>query len=316
MNLRQTKFFVAVFEEGSFSQAARRENATQSGLSMQIRNLEGRLGVKLFERGVHGVTPTIAGRRYYARCVPILNAVRFAEEEVRALAGEVSGSIRVGLIPALTRGIAPTVVIDYTRAFPNVEMQIVEGYSQALTHLVVEGDLDFAIVPQLAPQVGIEARLLAHDHEMLVTGPKAGMLPNEPVRLADLPPLNLVLPGSQNSRRATLEQYFHVEGVKVERIMQFDGMIGTFRIILETDWATILPMTMMYHEILGDDQGAPQLVLNPIVEPTIVYSFMLIEPTRRPLTQPARLFVEMLEQELNHAVEHCAELLPLSLAAE
>jgi DNA-binding transcriptional LysR family regulator len=310
------KFFVAVFEEGSFSEAARRENATQSGVSMQIRNLERRLGVRLFERGSNGVTPTHAGRRYYARCVPILNAVRAAEEEISALSGDVSGQLRVGLIPALTRGAAPKVVIDYMQRFPNVDLQIVEGYSQALTDLVLGGELDFAIVPQLGPQTGLEARLLARDYEMLVTGPRAKMVPNKPVRLAELPPLRLVLPAIQNSRRATLEQYFNVEGVAIERIMQFDGMIGTFQMILETDWATILPMTMMIHEIGGDGHGSPQLCINPIVDPTIYYSFMLIQPSRQPLSQPAQLFVDMLENALNEALGYCEEVFAPTRAAQ
>jgi len=316
MNLRQMKYFVAVFEEGSFSQAARRENATQSGLSMQVRNLERRLGVRLFERGAHGVAPTQAGQRYYQRCVPILNEVHTAEEEARALSGQVSGRLRMGLIPALTRGAAPMVVIEYARRFPNVELQIVEGYSAALTEQVRDGDLDFAVVPQLHQQVGLKARLLAHDLEMLVAGPRACLRPNAPVRLADLPPLKFVLPGVQNSRRATLEQYFHVEGIKIDRIMQLDGMIETFQLVLETDWATILPMTMMVHEICGDGFGLSQLNINPIVDPTIVYSFMLIQPAGHPLSQPARLFIEMLETGLNDALARCQELLPMVEAAQ
>ena len=55
MNFRQLRSFVAVYEEGSFSRAAARENATQSGLSMQLRKLEERLGIRLFERRAHGV---------------------------------------------------------------------------------------------------------------------------------------------------------------------------------------------------------------------------------------------------------------------
>ena len=48
MDLRQLEQFVAVYEDGSFSRAARRKNCTQPGLSVQIRNLEGQLGVALF----------------------------------------------------------------------------------------------------------------------------------------------------------------------------------------------------------------------------------------------------------------------------
>ena len=62
MNLRQLATFVGVYEERSFSKAARRLNATQSGLSMQTQLLEERIGTRLFDRSPRGVTPTYAGR--------------------------------------------------------------------------------------------------------------------------------------------------------------------------------------------------------------------------------------------------------------
>ena len=75
MDLRQLEQFVAVYEEGSFSRAARRENCTQPGLSVQIRNLEEQLGVELFTRTARGVDPTVAGKRFYTKSLAILNAV-------------------------------------------------------------------------------------------------------------------------------------------------------------------------------------------------------------------------------------------------
>ncbi len=50
VNLRQLRFLVAIHEERSFTATARRVNATQSGLSMQIKELEERLGLRLFDR--------------------------------------------------------------------------------------------------------------------------------------------------------------------------------------------------------------------------------------------------------------------------
>ena len=54
-------------ESGSFTAAAQRENATQSGLSMQIKELEERLGVRLFDRNTAAVVPTVAGRRLWSK---------------------------------------------------------------------------------------------------------------------------------------------------------------------------------------------------------------------------------------------------------
>lgn len=305
--------FVSVYEEGSFSAAAARENATQSGLSMQIRNLEERLGLRLFERGPQGVTPTPAGRVYYSRCLPILNAARSAEEEVQALAGDISGKLRMGVIPSLSRGGLANVLIDFTQRYPNVDLHIFEGYIQAVTDGVLDGSLDFAVVPQHTPQVGLESRLIARDHEILVCGPKLGLAPRQPVRLAELPPLKLVLPALFNSRRATLEQYFHTEGVRIQQVMELDGILATFWLVAQSDWATIQPMTAMIGEVRREHHIPERMQINPIVRPSIPYAYMLIRRTQHPLSPQARLFSDALEAELARNTAEWDTLVPSDL---
>src|SRR2546423_13884979 len=69
--LRQIRAVIAVCEEGSFTRAAARENATQSGISQHVAAAERTLGVKLFERSAAGVQPTPAGvRRALRRSAP------------------------------------------------------------------------------------------------------------------------------------------------------------------------------------------------------------------------------------------------------
>ena len=101
--LRQIRAIIAVCEEGSFTRAAARENATQSGISQHVAAAERTLGVKLFERSATGVKPTPAGQRYYKRCIEAVGQLANASEEVRGFASRVSGDLRIGLIPTLTR---------------------------------------------------------------------------------------------------------------------------------------------------------------------------------------------------------------------
>lgn len=90
-NLRQIRAFVAVVEEGSFTRAAARENATQSGISQHVAALEGWLGSALVERTPQGAQPTEAGRLYYRRAVEALAALDQGRAEVAAAQGALSG---------------------------------------------------------------------------------------------------------------------------------------------------------------------------------------------------------------------------------
>lgn len=295
MNLRQMRYFVAVYEEGGFGRAAAREHCTQSGISQQIRQLEDRLGAPLFERKPSGVVPTLAGREYYQHCVPVLRAARAADQHIVELQGQLSGTVRAGLIPTLTKGVIAKVLTPFTSAHPHVDVYVTEAYSQPLTDLVAAGSLDFAIVPVLPPRhiPGLAVRVLATEVEMLLSGPALGLEHMVPMQVRDLAQCKLVLPSPQNSRRPFLESQLERLGVAPRRIMSMDGMTGTLEFVAGSDWATILPVTACIGEVDGK-----RLHVSPLVDPEIPFDFILIEPARQPLSSAARAFVDAIETEL------------------
>jgi DNA-binding transcriptional LysR family regulator len=293
--LRQIRAVIAVCEEGSFTRAAQRENATQSGISQHVAAVERALKVQLFERTTGGVTPTPAGLRYYKRCVEAVGTLEHAAEEARSLAGEVTGELRIGLMPTFTRAVLAPVLDDFVPRCPEVRLHIVEGYSGMLTEMVLDDELDFAVVPAYEGTVGLRSRLLVRDREMLISGPRRGLTPLSPVRLADCTPLKFVVPGPDNTRRRNLETYFQTHGVEVAAMLEMDAMIATLEFVARSEWVTILPSVISVNDI-----GRGELVVNPIADPELHAEFVVIQPTRRTLSTQARMFLQRFEAEVAH----------------
>ena len=291
-SLRDIRLFIAAYEERSFTAAAIRENATQSGVSQHIRKLEEAFGVKLFSREKGRVVPTPAGDSYYRRCIDVLRAHEAADRTVRSYAAGLDGEIVVGLMPTMTRCVLAPVLAKFIDAHPNLVVRVVEGYSAVLTQRVQASELDFAIVPAFSGGSGLKSRLFLRTPELLVSSARSGLAHAAPIRLADLGPLKLVVPGQANTRRRLLETYFASNGVEVERLLELDAMLGTLDFVSRTDWRTVLPGIMMA------DDGEPRLfTVNPIVEPTFSLDLVLIEPSRRPMSAGAEAFLKMLDDE-------------------
>src|SRR5262249_23895938 len=240
-----------------------------------------------------GVRTPPGGMRYFRRCIAALGTLQTGTEEMRALAGRVTGTLRIGLMPTFTRAALAPTLKDYVREHPDVKLRIIEGYSAVLTEQVLAEDLDFAIVPTFEGRVGLRSRLLARDPEMLIPGPRRGLARPEPVRLADCAPLKIAVPGPPNIRRRNIETYFQTNGVPVEEMIEMDAMIGTLEFVAATEWVTILPSLICVNDIARRD-----LIINPIVAPTLFAEFVVIEPARRTLTVQAQLFLERLEAEV------------------
>ncbi|HAZ78315.1 MAG TPA: LysR family transcriptional regulator, partial [Porticoccaceae bacterium] len=201
MKLQQLRYFVAVYEVGSITGGAARAHATQSGLSMQIKDLEYQLKGSLFERSASGVTPTEMGNQFYTHATQILRSVDEATQAMRTMGEKLTGTIRAGLIPTLTRSILPTTLMAMSTNYPLVETKISEAYSDQLTQDVAQNELDFAIVP--APASGEELRTrneyLGTDQEFLVSAANHETQHMQPVNLTEGGPYKLVLPGTANA---------------------------------------------------------------------------------------------------------------------
>ena len=159
LNLDQLRALREVVELGSFSAAARRLHLTQPTVSLQIRELEGRCGVRLVERNGKGARATAAGREL------IVHAGRIAVETDRALAamrrykdGHI-GRVHLGTGPTALAYLLPPVLQRLRGHYPNIDIVVTTGTTDdiaeqmrsnvldlGLTALPIAGD-DFVAIP-------------------------------------------------------------------------------------------------------------------------------------------------------------------------
>lgn len=147
MELRHLRYFVAVAEELSFTRAALRLHIGQPPLSMQIRDLERELGVRLFERSGRKVALTEAGRVFLERARRILAETADATAEARrAGRGEV-GELRIGFTSSLPyASTLPDVLRAYRQRYPQVRLQLREMFTTDQFEALASDALDVGFV--------------------------------------------------------------------------------------------------------------------------------------------------------------------------
>jgi len=293
MRLRQLRFLVAVVEEGSFTAAAARMHATQSGISAQIKQLEESLNAQLFDRSVAGVVPTAAGKLAYQRATKILRETTAMIADVGELQDVVTGTVSAGLMPTTTRTVVAPVLEKFANRHPNIEVNIEEAYSAHLCSGVTSGRLDFAVVPPSPSIAGLRTTQLEHDVEVFVTSSNTSIEHLSPVDLTTLDPLKLVLPGPQNARRASIEEYLDSFDVPVNKIMQLDAMMATLDLVARSDWTTIVPGCLVI-----DDIASSERQLHPISCPVMTLTYVLVEQASKTLSPAAQLLCDALQDEL------------------
>jgi LysR family nitrogen assimilation transcriptional regulator len=293
-SIRDLKLFVAAYEERSFTSAAIREGATQSGVSQHVAKLEELLRVKLFLRSATGLATTPAADAYYSRCVEILRSHESAHSVLEGYVRGLHGEIRVGLMPSMTRCVLAPALAKFIELHPNVSVRVLEGYSGVLTKQVKAAELEFAIVPAFSDVLGLRSRLLTTTPELLVSRKGSKWKSGSHIRLAEFGSLKVVIPGKGNSRRRALDAYFLSNGVRIERLLELDAMLGTLDFVLNTDWATILPAVMMSNPL---DHRTFDIRI--ISDPPLTLDLFLIEAARRPMSTAAQILLDLIVEEMD-----------------
>ncbi|MFE6971376.1 LysR family transcriptional regulator [Isoptericola sp. NPDC057653] len=225
MELQQMRYVVAVAETGSFTRAAGRCFVVQSALSHQVAALERELGVRLFARTSRRVEITAAGEAFLPAARVALESAERAAADAAAAAGEVRGTLRLGVIPTVTALDVPAVLRRLRAAHPRVGASLRMAGSDELVAALRAGELDVAVLglPDDGVPAGVRHRELARERHVAVVGldhPLHGRSRVDLARLADevFADFPTGTPGRAQSDRA-----FVAAGLRRE--VAYEGMV-------------------------------------------------------------------------------------------
>ena len=163
ITFRQMRYFIAVAEIRSISGGAASVGISQSAVTDAIRFIEAELGCDMFARHARGVVLTREGQQFLRHARKIVDAMNDIRGGIGSDVASVSGGLTVGTTMTVSGYFLPDLLARYRQAFPAVVVTIVEERSDYLEHLLVNGELDLAIliVPGLT-------RPEALDHDVLL----------------------------------------------------------------------------------------------------------------------------------------------------
>jgi DNA-binding transcriptional LysR family regulator len=156
MELRHLRYFVAVAEERNITRAAVRLRVAQPALSRQLSDLENELGVKLLERGRHGVNVTAAGREFHRRAKALLADADRAADAARVAGGAIAGRLTLGFPTGLHLDHLSPLIRAFREIHPRAEFVFTHGLPAAQLKGLRDGSLDVAFVNLPGPLSSME----------------------------------------------------------------------------------------------------------------------------------------------------------------
>ena len=146
MELRDIDYLIAVAKYGNISKAAESLYISQPALSKYISGLEKRINLPLFNRIGKRLVLTYAGERYFARAKEIAASRDSLESELQDIAGSNDGELKIAVPVIRGSHILPSVIPEFRKLYPHVRLTLNEIESQPLENLLLDGDIDLAII--------------------------------------------------------------------------------------------------------------------------------------------------------------------------
>jgi LysR family hydrogen peroxide-inducible transcriptional activator len=146
MNIQQLEYILAVDSARHFETAARKCNVTQPTLSMMIRKLEDELGIRIFDRTRQPIEPTPEGKEILFRARQIVADVTMLKEFAKGLKSEVSGEIRLAIIPTLAPYLLPLFLPSFVERYPQLRVKISELVTHDIIDALKHGDVDIGLL--------------------------------------------------------------------------------------------------------------------------------------------------------------------------
>ncbi|MCY1278845.1 HTH-type transcriptional activator CmpR [compost metagenome] len=286
MDLASLNAFLAIAETGSFSEAATRLHLTQPAVSKRIAGLEQQLKVRLFDRLGREVGLTEAGRALLPRAYQILNVLDDTRRALTNLNGEVTGRLTLATSHHIGLHRLPPVLRAFTRAYPQVALDIQFLDSEVAYEEILHGRAELAVIT-LAPETHapIKAVPVWDDPLDFVAAPEHPLARTGAVTLADVARHPAVFPGGNTFTRYIVQGLFEAQGL-TPNIAMSTNYLETIKMMVSIGLAwSVLPRTML------DDQ----VVRLPLPGIQLTRELGYIVHTERTLSNAAKAFMSHLD---------------------
>ncbi len=244
MTLVQLEYMVAVDTYRNFVLAAEKCFVTQPTLSMQLQKLEDTLGVKVFDRSKQPVVPTEVGMEIIAQARVLLAESQKIKEIVTDRQKELSGELKIGIIPTIAPYLLPRIITKFIDKYPKVKLVVWEQTTEQIIQQLKLGLIDCGILSTPLNEAGLIEIPVFYENFVAYTSKSSRLFKKKSITPDDIDPEEIWV---LNEGHCMREQVLNIcqQRKTTQHFLHFEyntGSVETLkRMVDQNNGATILP---------------------------------------------------------------------------
>lgn len=245
MNMKQALYFKTIAQYGTITAAAKQLYISQPSLSQTLRQIEDEVGTPLFDRSTSPFHLTYAGERYLKAVEAMLDIETRLKEEIESIRRDDGGRLRLGISVTRAMQVLPDVIPIFTKAYPNVTIELTEAASASLEGLLQKGQIDLALAALEANEANIAYELIEKESIGILAGKDsqlAQLVPSgTPISLKMVEKEAFVSLDTSHSSRIIQDRLFRRYNIRPKILLETSSLEVARRVALKSGACMVLP---------------------------------------------------------------------------
>ena len=245
MNMKQALYFKTIAQYGTITAAAKQLYISQPSLSQTLRQIEDEVGTPLFDRSTSPFHLTYAGERYLKAVEAMLDIETRLKEEIESIRRDDGGRLRLGISVTRAMQVLPDVIPIFTKAYPNVTIELTEAASASLEGLLQKGQIDLALAALEANEANIAYELIEKESIGILAGKDsqlAQLVPSgTPISLEMVEKEAFVSLDTSHSSRIIQDRLFRRYNIRPKILLETSSLEVARRVALKSGACMVLP---------------------------------------------------------------------------
>ena len=245
MNMKQALYFKTIAQYGTITAAAKQLYISQPSLSQTLRQIEDEVGTPLFDRSTSPFHLTYVGERYLKAVEAMLEIEARLKAEIDSIRHDDGGRLRLGISVTRAMQVLPDVIPIFTKAYPNVTLELTEAASASLEGLLQKGQIDLALAALEANEANIAYELIEKESIGILAG-KDSCLANRvpsgtPIHLEEAEKESFVSLDASHSSRIIQDRLFRRYNIHPHILLETTSLEVARRVALKGGACMVLP---------------------------------------------------------------------------
>lgn len=245
MNMKQALYFKTIAQYGTITAAAKQLYISQPSLSQTLRQIEDEVGTPLFDRSTSPFHLTYAGERYLKAVEAMLDIETRLKEEIESIRRDDGGRLRLGISITRAMQVLPDVIPIFTKAYPNVTIELTEAASASLEGLLQKGQIDLALAALEANEANIAYELIEKESIGILAGKDSQLAQlvhsGTPISLEMVEKEAFVSLDTSHSSRIIQDRLFRRYNIRPKILLETSSLEVARRVALKSGACMVLP---------------------------------------------------------------------------